>query len=397
MDRKILHVDMNSFYASVELITRPELKDKPVIVGGDESKRHGIVLAKNEVAKKYGIKTAETIYQARNKCPHLIVLPAHHDLYTKYSLAARKIYLSYTDRMEPFGPDEAWLDLSKRKEPALDLAKEIKARVYAELGLTVSIGVSWNKIFAKMGSDYKKPNAITVISRDNYKELLWPLDVSEFFFVGEATAKKLHSIGINTIGDLAKQDPQLMQNYLGKNGSALVYNARGQNNSKVLTPEERGRAKSIGSMRTTSQNISDELEIKGLFKDLAAEVYSRMAADNLRCNTVRIYVRDAEFRTYSRQKTLAYPIYKAEDILEVALDLYEENFSDLGAVRLLGITAEKLEDKDASRQLNFLDLMQAEKLEAETKDPQLEKLIKHLQEQFGEDSIFLAKDLEDDE
>ncbi len=356
MDRKILHIDMNSFYASVELLTRPDLKDQPVVVGGDESQRHGIVLAKNELAKKYGIKTAETLYQARQKAPQLVVLPPHHDLYHEYSLRAKAIYLEYSDRVQSFGPDEAWIDVTGRREAALAIAEEIRSRIRKELGLTVSIGVSWNKTFAKMGSDYKKPDAITVISRENYRELLWPKPAGDLLFVGKATAQKLEMIGIRTIGDLASMDPAVIGGILGKNGYQLVLSARGEDDSPVLTEAEQGPAKSIGAMQTTTHDIQADVDIQALFRELASEVAERLAEADMRCRTLRIQVRDKDFVTKSRQRSLTLALTEAEDIYQTAWSIYQEHFSG-NEIRLLGITADQLEERSLASQMSLFDLL----------------------------------------
>lgn len=396
MQRKILHVDMNNFYASVELLDKPELRNKPVIVGGDESSRHGIVLAKNEVAKKYGIKTAETLYQARKKCPNLVVLPSHHDLYREYSRKAKAIYLKYSDKVQSFGPDEAWIDVTHRPESGLELAKTIQNKILNELGLTVSVGVSWNKTFAKMGSDYKKPFAITVIDENNYQEVLWPLPVESFLFVGSKTAERLKTIGIDTIGELAKVDPVYISKYLGKHGMSLVKNARGEDEDPVLSQAEQGPAKSIGAMRTTSKDLSNLEEITELFSLLAGEVEARLAAENMRTRTLRIYVRDNKFNNYTRQKALERSISTKAELEKAALSLFQEHFQDIGAIRLLGITADKLEDKNQPQQMDLEDLMLVasdieENKKVTSKD--IEKLLNELQFKFGETSVFLANDL----
>lgn len=396
MQRKILHVDMNNFYASVELLDKPELRNKPVIVGGDESSRHGIVLAKNEVAKKYGIKTAETLYQARKKCPNLVVLPSHHDLYREYSRKAKAIYLEYSDKVQSFGPDEAWIDVTHRPESGLEIAETIQNRILNELGLTVSVGVSWNKTFAKMGSDYKKPFAITVIDESNYQEILWPLPVESFLFVGSKTAERLKIIGINTIGELAKVDPVYISKYFGKHGMSIVKNARGEDEDPVLSQAEQGPAKSIGAMRTTSKDLSKPEEISKLFSLLADEVEARLATENMRTRTLRIYVRDNKFNNYTRQKALERAISNKAELEKAALSLFKEHFQDIGAIRLLGITADKLEDKNQPQQMDLEDLMLVESDIEENKkvtSKEIEILLNELQFKFGEASVFLANDL----
>ena len=223
--RFILHCDCNGFFASVELLQYPHLKDKPVAVGGDNETRHGIVLAKNEAAKKYGVKTAETLWQARKKCPDLIVLPPHHSEYTRYSKIINGIYTQYTDLVEPFGIDESWLDVTNTYKMFADspqqLADQLRERVKYETGLTISVGVSFNKIFAKLGSDYKKPDATTVISRENYKDIVYPLPVGDLLYVGKSTQNALNEMGIRNIGQLAETPQEILERRFGKHGIML--------------------------------------------------------------------------------------------------------------------------------------------------------------------------------
>lgn len=423
MDRKILHVDMNNFYASVELLARPDLADKPVIVGGDETKRHGVVLAKNELAKRCGVVTAETIYQARRKCPGAVILPPHHDWYRDYSHRARAIYRRYTERMQPFGPDEAWLDVTHLPQSGYETAREIQQVVLDELKLHVSVGVSWNKTFAKMGSDYKKPAAITVISRENYKEILWPLDVRKFLFVGDATAEKLFSLGIQTIGELAAQDPEHMALFLGKHGRNLVLNARGLDDSPVLTEEEQGPRKSIGAMETTARDLSRPEEAEAVLRRLAGEVAERAAKQGMRGQTVRLTVKNQDFVSRSRQRKLPLAVETAEDIFAAARALYREHFGEEKAIRLLGITLDNLEESSAARQMTLFDLAEekekaeeaeaaagaseekteeaekaekTEEAEEAKKQQKLQALLAELQERFGEEHIHRGIKKEED-
>lgn len=358
MDRTVLHVDMNNFYASVELLTRPDLADKPVIVGGDEAKRHGIVLAKNNLAKSYGVKTAETLYQALQKCPGAVVLPAQHDKYRHYSVWAKLLYREYSDRVESFGPDEAWIDVTELNRSGAALAHEIQNRVKSELGLPVSIGVSWNKTFAKMGSDYKKPEGITVISRDNYKDLLWPLPVGRLLFVGRVTAQRLTQIGIETVGELARQEPEDLRYILGKNADRLIHSARGEDRSPVLTAEEMGHQKSIGAMHTTDHDVRDPEDIRKLLWDLSGRVAERAVRAGLKGRTVSITVRYQDFSQHSRQRSTAYLMQDQESIFEQTWILFEagvsENLTKQGA-RLLGVSLEQLEDETLPQQVSLAD------------------------------------------
>ena len=218
MERTVLHVDCNKFYASVECLHRPEIRNRPVAVGGSAEDRHGIILTKNEIASKYGIKTAEPIWQAKQKCPELVVVPPNFPLYVRFSNMARKIYKEYSEFIEPFGLDENWIDVTGCRKSGEEIANEIRCRIKFELGITVSVGVSWNKIFAKFGSDYKKPDAVTVINKANYKNIVWNSPCSDLLFVGRSTAKKLNSYGIYTVGDIANSDCSFLRSVFGKNG-----------------------------------------------------------------------------------------------------------------------------------------------------------------------------------
>ena len=257
--RVILHSDMNNFYAGVECHHRPEIRSKPVVVGGDEEARHGIVLAKNNIAKAAGIKTGEALWQAREKCDGLIVIPPNYPLYIRYSRLARQIYSDYTPQVESFGLDECWLDVSG--DDGVHIANEIRARIKKELGVTASIGVSFNKIFAKLGSDIKKPDATTVISKENYKEVAWPLPVEELLYVGPKTKQKLNKYGINTIGELAKTPESFLHSLLGKVGNVLYSFANGLDESPVKYSDERSCIKSIGNSTTTPRDLVNDEDV----------------------------------------------------------------------------------------------------------------------------------------
>lgn len=393
MERKILHIDMNNFYASVELLTRPDLRDKPVIVGGDRSERHGIVLAKNEIAKSFGVVTAETIYQALQKCPHAVLLPPNREAYKKYSLLARQMYLEYSERVEPFGPDEAWIDVSHQARDGVEIANEIRQRIKSELGLRVSVGVSWNKTFAKMGSDYKKPDATTEITRENYQDLLWPLPVGNFLFVGEVSRKKLRSVGIMTIGDLAKADPEQLSHSLGKMAYDFVRNANGGDEAIVLTEEERGHQKSIGAMETTDHDLYSLDEISALFEKLAHEVSRRAKSQGLKGRTVSITVKFNDFEQKSRQKSQSFLLEEADEILQLALNLFDEHFRmETRGIRLLGLSLEQVEDASVPEQVSLFDLAKGEgeserQVDASNDQPMLDNLLDELQKRFGKESI----------
>ena len=264
MRRTILHSDMNNCYASIELLHRPKLRGKPLAVGGDPEARHGIVLAKDQLAKKAGVKTGMALWQAKQVCPDIVFVPPRMDLYLRFSRLAHEIYSDYTDRQEAFGIDESWLDVTEScslKGSGEKIAEEISRRIKKELGITVSIGVSWNKIFAKLGSDYKKPDAITVINQKNYKNIVWPLPVEDLLFVGRATKKKLNKLGIYTIGALAETDPDILKIHLGKVGMILSYFANGNDNTPVCYQDENAPIKSIGNSTTTPRDLTTETDV----------------------------------------------------------------------------------------------------------------------------------------
>lgn len=334
-DRAILHVDMNSFYASVEQAEHPELRGKPVAVAGKEEVRHGIILTKSKEAKRYGVKTAEAIWEARKKCPGLIVVPPDYRLYRRYSEMAREIYYQYTDLVEPFGLDESWLDVTGSAAlfggSAMAIAREISERVKDELGCTVSVGASWNKIFAKFGSDYRKPDAITEISRDNYRDVVWRAPADELLYVGRATRAKLHSSGVDTIGGLACASPELLRRRLGKVGLVLRSFARGEDETPVkpYDPERRdvGReVKSYGNGLTAPHDITDEADAKALLWILSESVAQRMREDRVRGGCVSIGVRYGDDLTgYGRQSALGRPTASTRGVARAAWALLRAN------------------------------------------------------------------------
>ena len=265
-DRVILHCDLNCFFASVELLSHPDLRDIPTAVCGDPASRHGIILAKNEPAKRLGIQTAETIWQAKKKCPGLVLLPPHHGLYREYSRRVNAIYEQYTDLVEPFGIDESWLDITGSMhlfggDPKA-IADALRRRLRQELGLTISVGVSFNKVFAKLGSDYKKPDATTVISRENWQDIVWPLPVGDLLFVGRAAGRVLHQYGLETIGQLAACSPQMLETLLGKLGLQLHEYANGLDGSPVRPAGQQEPVKSVGNGTTFPKNLTRWEEVQ---------------------------------------------------------------------------------------------------------------------------------------
>ena len=389
MERVILHCDLNSFFASVELLSYPELRDKPVAVCGDPKSRHGIILAKNEPAKAKGVKTAETIWQAQRKCPDLILLPSHHKLYREYSKKVNKIYNSYTDLVEPFGIDESWLDVTGTLHlfggDARVLADQIRTEIRKKLGLTVSIGVSFNKIFAKLGSDYKKPDATTIITRENVSEIVWPLPVSDLLFVGHSATERLHKIGIRTIGDLAHADPAKLTQILGKHGEQLYAYARGEDQSLVSPADEHSVPKSVGNGQTFSHNISGEDAIRGALTMLADEVAERLRAHGMDCTTVQITIRDPDFKTITRQMPLPYPTSLSRELTECCLKLIQAAKRIDKPIRMLTITALGLVPTgETGLQIDLFAPLESENRE---KLEKLERTKDSIRARFGHDII----------
>ena len=349
-DRTILHSDLNSFYASVEIRNDPALADQPVAVGGDEQARHGIVLAANQLAKRHGIRTAEALWSARRKCPELVIVRPHFDEYARFSQAVRQIYLDYTSQIEPMSLDEAFLDVTGSRSLFGDgetIAHTIRRRVKQELGLTVSVGVSFNKIFAKLGSDYKKPDAVTVFSRENYRALVWPQPAANLLYVGRATAKKLAGIGVHTIGDLAAADPAALHMLLGKMGPMLHAYANGWDRSPVAEYAAREEAKSIGNMVTAPRDICTPRDADLVLWPLCESVAHRLRRHGLCAGSLSLYIRDVELEVHTRQCQLAPPTWLARELMEHARALLARHYKWKLPIRTLGVSAGELIPADA--------------------------------------------------
>ncbi len=357
MSRVILHSDANAFYASVECLYHPELRDLPVAVCGDPSERHGIVLAKNQPARVTGIKTGEAIWQARQKCPNLVVLKPNYDQYLYFSQKLRNIYGQYTDRVEAFGLDENWLDLSEPgmgMERGFKIAEEIRNRAREELGLTVSIGVSFNKVFAKLGSDYKKPDATTLISEENYQQIVWPLPVSELLYVGPRTTKKLMDMGVRTIGELAKLDASMLQSRFGKNGLQLKAFAMGLDRGSVLPAGVESAIKSIGNSTTPPHDIRDAEDAKRIFCLLAESVATRLREHGFRAGCVAISARTTDLEINGCQRALKHATNLTGDLFKTAMELFHEHCEGRLPLRSVGLCCSALISEDAPMQLDLL-------------------------------------------
>ena len=390
MDRVILHCDMNAFYASVELLSRPDLADKPVAVCGNPNSRHGIILAKNEPAKKCGVVTAETIWQAKKKCPNLVLVPPHHEKYKEYSKKINSIYLRYTDMVEPFSIDESWLDVTASTHlfgSGKEIADKIRNEVKSELNLTLSAGVSYNKIFAKMGSEYKKPDATTEITRENYKTLLWPKPVEEMFFVGFSTARKLRSVGIKTIGDLAQTDSHALTSLLGKSGQVLFDYANGLDESPVALFNQREKIKSVGNGITFRRNLVSEDDIITAVTALSDTVASRLRKYEMKACGVKVDIKDPSFKTISRQMQLDIPTNLSSEIKSACLALIHKSWQKDKPIRLLTVTAINLTDETESEQLSFFSKSDAER----EKDISIETAMDDIRKKFGSDAISYGK------
>ena len=386
-ERVILHSDCNSFFASCEELLDPSLRDVPMAVAGDPQKKHGIILAKNERAKKYGIVTAETVQSAFRKCPSLVTVPPHHDYYEQISKRINEIYLEYTDLVEPFSIDESYLDVTGSLNlfgmTAEQLADAIRLRVHKEIGVTVSVGVSFCKCFAKMGSDYKKPNATTCITHENIDNILYAQPVENFLFVGQATAAKLKKSGIYTIGDLARASDRQLVRLLGKQGMHLWLSANGLDADPVRSFYEKREVKSIGNSMTFYRDLTNLSEIKSALSALSDSVSVRLRNENKKCTCVQVQIRDSAFQTISRQKTLMQPTWLQKDITQTAGELVLANWSIGRPIRLLGVTAAELLDADtAYSQESLFGDEQAEK-----RQEKIESAMAHLRQKYGKQVV----------
>jgi len=391
MDREILHCDLNGFFASVEALYYPELNQYPMAVCGDVKNRHGIILAKNELAKAYHIETAEPVWQAMQKCPSLKLVPPHIDRYLYFSRKVREIYMRYTDQVESFGIDECWLDVTHSyrlfANSAEDLAYLIKDTVKNELSLTISVGVSFNKIFAKLGSDYKKPDAVTNINRDNFHKIVYPQDISSLLYVGKSAQKTLHRFGIHTIGDLANFDRQILLTHLGKTGGMIHDYANGLDNSPVRYAYEHDVMKSIGKGKTFPIDICGEDSIHDSIKDLAGHIAQKLRRNRLKCDVLAVTIKNPDFKSIVRQKHLSSPTCISCDILEAAMSIIKSSWKMSLPIRMITITASHLVSQNCGMQTCLFDLENDYKKQ---KQEQLEFLLDDLRVKYGE-KIFSCK------
>lgn len=356
MDSVILHSDFNNFYASVEMLYDSSLRGRPVAVAGDEEARHGIVLAKNDIAKGFGVHTGQVLWEARQRCPELVCVPAHYDRYLHFSALARDIYVSYTDQVEAFGLDECWLDVTGSTHlfgSGSAMADDLRGRIRRELGLTVSVGVSYNKVFAKLGSDMKKPDATTVITPEDFREKTWRLPVSDLLYVGPATTRKLAQFGIDTIGGLAQADVDFLYHLLGKNGVMLHRFANGQDHSGVRQYYAVPPMKSIGNSTTAPRDMVSEDDVKIVLLALCESVGARLREQGCTCTTVSVDIRDNRLSYYERQVKLGRPSTSTLDIWEAACGLFREHHTSGAPVRSLSVKASGLAPAEELAQLSL--------------------------------------------
>lgn len=387
MERVILHSDLDNFYASVECLEQPELQGKPVAVCGDPASRRGIVLAKNQQAKQLGVKTGEAIWQARQKCPDLVTVPPRHEVYHEYSERVFALYCRYTDRVEPFGPDEAWMDVTgcgRLFGTGEEIAEKIRTAIRQEIGLTVSIGVSFNKTCAKLASDLKKPNAVCAIPRPRYREIVWPMPVGNLLFVGRRTRTGLMRYGLNTVGSVAQADLGFLRSVFGKSGERLYEYANGIEHDPVQYWDARAPVKSIGNSVTLPQDISEEEEVKRVLFWLCDHVSGRMRKEHLQGKTVCLSVKTAEFITYDRQCSLASPCAAAEPMMQAVMRLFRESRSPGLRIRSLGVRVTNLQAEHAEQLTFFPEDIKNHKHE------QIAKITDEIKLRFGKDAITRA-------
>lgn len=390
MERVILHCDLNNFYASVECMKHPELKDKYVAVSGNAEERHGIILAKNEKAKKLGIKTGETIWQAKLKCPDLILLKANFHEYLAISKKIKRLYSEYSDRIESFGLDEAWIDCSESVAlfgSGEEIAEQIRSRVKKEFDLTISIGVSFNKIYAKLGSDYKKPDAVTCFNKKNYKEKIFPLPVSDLLYVGKATEKKFREMGITTIGDLATSDKRLLSIRLGKMGEILHDFANGIDHSEVALFDNHTKLKSIGNGITAKRDMENLDDAILVLYVLCDSIAMRLRQNRKLGKCVSVHFRNKELISFSRQMTLNEESNLCEEIVKAAIELTKVHYNFDIAMRSITVSVSQLIDEGTHRQLSLFN--NRDKIES------IERCMDEIREKFGVSSIFRANSLMD--
>ena len=384
-DRVILHSDINCCYASIEHLHHPELAGKPLAVGGDPEARHGIVLTADYIAKKYGVKTGMALWQAKQVCPDITFVSPRMDLYLRFSRMAHEIYAEYTDRQEPYGIDECWLDVtgsSSLKGDGLLIAQEISRRMKSELGITVSVGVSFNKIFAKLGSDYKKPDAITTMYKNEFKQKAWSLPAADLLYVGKSTNRKLALLGIKTIGDLARADEDVLNSHIGKMGSILWSFANGYDDSLVKLENTYAPIKSVGNSTTTPKDLVCDEDVKIVLYILAESVAARLRENGFRCRVVEISVRDNELFSFTRQKKIDHATNITGEIAAYAYQIFKENYNWSKPIHSVGVRGADLVTDNYWEQIDLFS-----SVEKREKQMKMDSAVDEIRKRFGFYSI----------
>lgn len=388
MNRIILHCDMDNCYASIERSLNPKLKDVPIAVCGSIENRHGIVLAKSQEAKIRGVKTGEVIWQAKIKCPDLVIVPPHYDEYLKYSRWAKSIYYEYTSQVESFGLDECWLDISGSTNlfgSGVNIANTIRKRMKKELGITVSIGVSFNKIFAKLGSDMNKPDGITVITRNNFRNIVWPLKTDELMGIGSATKRKLRNYGIENLGDLAKYNPDVLKKNLGIVGLQLWNYANGRDDSRVEDRYYKAPMKTIGNGITCREDLLNSRDVRNVLHELSLNVSRRMRDSEVSAKGIQLSIRDNTLFTVQYQCPLPYTTANCRIIIETAMELFEKNYKWKYPIRSVTIRAINLVNENLPVQTDmFRDYRKVQR------DESLDKTVYKIRKRFGNNSLTFA-------
>ncbi len=384
MSRVILHSDLNNFYASVECLYNPEIRDHPVAVCGSQSTRHGIVLAKNRIAKEFGVTAGDAVWEARSKCPGLIVVRPNYMQYLRFSILVRKIYEDYTNLIEAFGIDENWLDVTESTKlfgSGEQIAYTLRKRIQNELGVTASVGVSFNKVFAKLGSDMKKPDATTVISEENFREKIWGLPVGDLIYVGPSTRRKLTDIGICTIGELAGAPPKFLERHFGQWGRTLWVFANGYDESPVTRLDFQPGIKGIGNSLTTPHDLRTYEDVKILTYVLADSVAERLRRHNLKGRTVQVYIRSGDLTFIERQGQLSQHTCTSSEIAEKALEIFSRSWDWSKTIRTLGVRVSGVIMQDQCGQISLFDN------ERRLRREQLETSIDNIRSRFGHYSV----------
>ena len=388
--RTILHCDMNNFYASVELLLNPALKDFPVAVAGNPVKRTGIILAKNYTAKAFGVKTGEAIWEAKVKCPTLVCVSPHYEKYEEYSLKAREIYSHYTDKIEPFGMDECWLDITDSlkyfNKTGKQIAKDIQDEIFNSLGLTVSIGVSFGKTLAKLGSDMKKPKGLVEINKENLFDILKSLSIDEMIFIGRKTAKKLRNMNIFTLYDLTQYNPKILEQNFGVMGKKIYQSALGINDDEVtiFNPQD---TKSVGNGLTSPKDMATLQDVKNMLSKLSDMIAPRLRHHHFKAKTIHLSIKFADFSHLGAQKTYSQSFASRELILKYALNIFHELTNDeFAPIRALRISCTNLEKCEQGEQMSLFE---------DGKKDKLGFALDLIRDKYGLDSICLLNDIEE--